>query len=124
MGVDVARLNAPVQDVEDALTREYPPVTSAPCRDCPWRRSAAPGWLGPYTAHDWVDAAHGETPIACHLTIPPGGGWGPLTRQCAGAATFRGNVCKSPINPSIAAGPVDRDDVFASSAEFVQHHAR
>jgi hypothetical protein len=116
-------LNRPPATVEDALERQYPRACAVPCRDCPWRRGAARGWLGPMTGEEWIDAAHGEGAIACHLTIPAGGGWGDATQQCAGAAAFRANVCKQPRNPTIAVGP-ERDDVFASDAEFLEHHRR
>lgn len=116
-------LNAPIASVEDAMTRdEYPAPVPKPCRECPWRRNATPGHLGPFTADEWLEVAHGEYPIACHMTIPPGGGWGDQTRQCAGAARFRANVCKSPRNPTIAAGPQDPERVFSRNAEFREHH--
>lgn len=117
-------LNAPVQSIEDALSREYPEATPKPCNDCPWRREALPGWLGPYDADGWIEAAHGEVPIACHETIPSGGGWGKKTKQCRGVAMYRANVCKSPMNPTIEVGPVDRENIFASPTEFREHHER
>lgn len=115
-------LNAPVTSIADAMTREYPDAVPKPCNDCPWRRVAVRGWLGPYSAEEWLDAAHGEAPIACHETIPTGGGWGDKTRQCRGAAIFRENVQKQPRNPTIATGPEDKVTVFASNAEFLEHH--
>lgn len=115
-------LNAPVTSIDEALAREYPPAVPAPCNDCPWRRNATPGWLGPYDAARWIQAAHGEGAIACHQTIPDGGGWGDQTRQCRGAAIFRANVCKSPVNPTIETGPPDRERVFASNDEFTSYH--
>lgn len=114
-------LNAPVKDIREALEREYPDAVSAPCRDCPWRRNAAPGWLGPHDADYWLRAAHGEGAIACHLTLSDGGGWSEAS-QCRGAASFRANVCKRPMNPTIAVGPDDTERVFASNAEFKEHH--
>jgi hypothetical protein len=88
----------------------------------PLARVAIPGWLGPYTAEKWLNAAHGEGAIACHQTIPDGGGWGDDTRQCQGAAIFRANVCKSPRNPTVADAPQDKATVFASNVEFIAHH--
>lgn len=117
-----SNLNDPVLTIEDALTREYPEATAAPCRECPWRRKAAPGWLGPTNAEDWIEVVHSEAPIACHKTIPKGGGWGGKTQQCRGAAIFRANVCKQPMNPSITTGPEDKERVFSSNAEFFEHH--
>lgn len=124
MTVDLDRLNTDVTDLQDALTREYPEATASPCNECPWRRTAAAGWLGPHTAERWAEIAHGEAPVACHKTIPDGGGWGPKTQQCRGLASFRTNVCKSPHNPTIATGPADKEKVFSSSAEFINYHNR
>lgn len=115
-------LNAPIRDLEDAVTRVYPPPVKEPCRECPWRRASWAGHLGPFSPEEWLDILHGESPIACHLTIPPGGGWGDNTRQCRGAAIMRANVCKTPRNPSIETGPEDPVTVFRRNAEFLEHH--
>ena len=115
-------LNAPIRDMEDALTRQYPEPVARPCRECPWRRDSTPGHLGPYNPFEWLEMLHGETPIACHMTIPEGGGWGSETRQCRGAAIMRANVCKTPRNPSMVTGPEDPVTVFRRNAEFVEHH--
>jgi len=47
-----------------------PQATPRPCNDCPWRRKSCAGWLGPFGI-----------------------------KQCAGAAVYRANVCKSPRDP-------------------------
>lgn len=105
-----------------------PPAVPRPCRDCPWRRASAPGWLGPMSPERWIATAHGEAPIACHMTIPSGsvvGSWDdPSVRQCAGAAIFRRNVAKRSIRDDAADHHVEPDpaSVFASDAEFVAHH--
>lgn len=101
-----------------------PPATSSPCNDCPWRRNAIAGWLGPHTASEWLDIAHGESAIACHQTIDHNGqDWSEL-KQCRGAAIFRANVAKLPRNPKVAVGPEDHEHVFSSSKEFLEHHEK
>lgn len=114
-------LNDPVTTLTEAMEREYPPAVAKPCNDCPWRRNATPGWLGPHTAEEWLDQAHGEAAIACHQTLPTGGGWAPESCQCRGVASFRANVYKQPRNPTIEVGPRD-PDVFESNAEFLDYH--
>lgn len=114
------KLNHPAPHERDTV--EFPPAVPQPCNDCPWRRDATIGWLGPYTAEDWIEMLHSETPIACHQTIPKGGGWGEDTRQCSGAARMRANVCKTPRNPSIESEPIDEERVFSSNDEFLAHH--
>lgn len=119
---DLDLLNTPVESIAESIGREYPPPVKEPCNDCPWRRAAKPGWLGPYEADLWLEIIHGESPIACHKTIPAGSGWGENTQQCRGAAIFRANVCKSPRNPSIETGPRDIERVFQTNDEFKNHH--
>lgn len=116
-------LNSPIEGIEDAITRQYPECVKEPCNECPWRRAALPGHLGPYTPEEWTEVAHGESPIACHKTIPSGGGWGDRTRQCRGAAMFRANVAKTPKNPTITTGPRDTERVFRKNYEFIDHHS-
>lgn len=85
-----------------------------PCSDCPWARAALPGWLGGASTDEWLQAAHGEARIACHALVGP---------QCAGAAIYRANVCKSVRDPSLLKLPTDRQAVFATPLEFAKHHA-
>jgi hypothetical protein len=115
-------------DIMAAMTKVYPPTTPKPCVECPWVRTARPGHLGPATAEEWCEIAHGEPPVACHMTIKRVdlegiGNWeDPAMRQCAGAAIFRANISKTPLNPSIARGEPDRNLVFSWDDEFISHH--
>ena len=105
-----------------------PPVAAKPCNECPWRRDSAPGHLGPNSAEEWVEMAHGEVAIACHKTIvvEPGettGDWAhPKMRQCAGVAIFRRNVFKEPRNEQIVTLPRDTETIFGWNDEFIAHH--
>lgn len=96
------------------------PSVATPCNECPWRRDAEPGYLGPHSPEEWLTLAHFDTPIACHKTIKTPLRWEGAS-QCAGAAAFRANVAKSPRDPRVARGPA-RADVFASNQEFLDHH--
>lgn len=84
-----------------------------PCSDCPWARASLPGWLGGASVEEWLTAAHGEEIIPCHTLVGP---------QCAGAAIYRRNVAKLVRDPEALKLPADRTLVFASKAEFTQHH--
>jgi hypothetical protein len=85
-----------------------------PCSDCPWRRKSLAGWLGSMSVDEWLRAAHGESRIDCHAL---------LGAQCAGAATYRTNVCKTPRDPALLVLPANRARVFASPMEFERHHS-
>jgi hypothetical protein len=101
-----------------------PDVMIKPCPECPWRRIAAKGWLGPYTAEEWNTLALSDTAIACHLTIEEDDNWDSHNvRQCAGVAIFRSNIGKLPRDPQVLTLPADRDTVFGYG-EFVDHHTR
>jgi len=84
-----------------------------PCSDCPWARASVAGWLGAASVDEWLDSVHGEALIDCHTVS---------NQQCAGAAIFRGNVCKLPRDPQILRLPPDRHLVFGRDAEFRKHH--
>ena len=97
-----------------------------PCSDCPWARVAVRGWLGNNTAEEWVSIAHGDAPILCHTRVAPIDSG--FVIQCAGAAIYRVNVCKSlrggfwPLNTPPLEVKADRDKVFAHTAEFLSYH--
>lgn len=97
------------------------PATPSPCDECPWRKDSIPGYLGPHTAEEWLNMAHGEGPIACHKTIKVNDSW-EGARQCRGAASYRANSLKIPRNPEIVVGPTD-DRVF-KFWEFIEHHTK
>lgn len=96
---------------DEAIPCDHQPTK--PCADCPFARTAIAGWLGNMTVDEWIKAVHGEAMIDCHTLIGP---------QCAGAAIYRGNVCKLPHDKDNLKLPADRKIVFASPMEFRSHH--
>lgn len=85
-----------------------------PCSDCPWARKAVAGWLGPHSAETWLQIAHGEGRIDCHVFTGP---------QCAGAAIYRTNMCKYPRDRNLLRLPADKRRVFTKPTEFLAHHS-
>lgn len=88
---------------------------NSPCSDCPWSRRSLPGWLGSSSKEEWIQAAHGEGMIECHTR---------LENQCAGAAIYRANMAKMCRDRSILRLPADRDKVFSTPQEFLDHHKK
>lgn len=87
-----------------------------PCSDCPLRRDAVPGWLGGTgTPEEWAQCLHSDNPMLCHVHAGA---------QCAGAAIYRANVCKSPRDKSVLLLPQDREKVFVSPMQFVDYHKK
>lgn len=104
-----------------------PEPTVRACGECPWRRESAPGWLGPFTAEQWLGIARSEAPVACHRTIcGDDNDWDNGTiRQCAGMAQYRRNTGKRPRDPEVAvAEDVDNVLFFGGPVEFREHHGR
>lgn len=104
-----------------------PPTTVRACAECPWRRKSAPGWLGPFTADQWLGIAASDAPVACHRTIcGDDDDWDNDTiRQCAGMAQYRRNVAKKPRDPEVAVAETPNTVLFfARPAEFREHHGR
>jgi hypothetical protein len=84
-----------------------------PCKECPFKKDSLRSWLGGHTAKEFVDMAHGEDLLECHMKEGS---------QCAGGAIYRGNVCKLPRDRSLLVLPQNKDTVIASRAEFMAHH--
>jgi hypothetical protein len=83
------------------------------CHDCPWRRNAARGWLGPSSKEEWIAIAHSDAEVPCHALEGP---------QCAGLAIYRANLCKVPRDPKVLRLPEDREAVFSAPQQFTDHH--
>ncbi len=86
-----------------------------PCSDCPWARKSLSGWTGATTPEQWIALAHGEGKADCHTVG---------NQQCAGLATYRANVCKSPRDPATLTLPRDTVRVFGNPHEFLTHHKK
>lgn len=84
-----------------------------PCSDCPFARTALPGWLGGASAEDWMGAVGGDLPMDCHVLEGA---------QCAGGAIFRANLCKLPRSREALRLKPDTKRVFATREEFMEHH--
>lgn len=94
-----------------------------PCRQCPWRRVSAPGWLGGNTAETYADIVQGNEIPACHMEDH--GQKSSRTAFCAGALACSANAAilprgKAEIDARNAVGR--NPDVFTRPAEFYAHH--
>lgn len=86
----------------------------SPCSDCPWSRKSLKGWLGSLNTEEWLQIAHNDVVVNCHVIS---------NQQCAGLAIYRKNICKSP-RPGSGVLLLDSDklNVFANPMEFMDHH--
>lgn len=97
---------------DEAITS--PVQHTKPCSDCPFARTALNGWLGGVSIEEWLERARTNTLVPCHVIE---------NQQCAGLAIYRRNMCKLPIPPLLAL-PVDKETVFATPMEFIEHHSK
>lgn len=94
-----------------------------PCKQCPWRRKAMPGWLAQFPP-GWFHwhAQHGG--IACHMTVKHDGD--PDASYCAGALIAVLNegctIADSDLMKAVLAVRTDKVNVFATREEFIAHH--
>lgn len=97
-----------------------------PCAECPFRRVAAAGWLGGFTADEFKWMAEAERRMPCHTRMKKFDGVdynNPGTApQCAGRAIYWANQCKLPRSPELLRLPRDPVAVFSWPHEFVAHH--
>jgi len=74
-----------------------------PCDDCPFRKNAAPGWLGPWEPLDLYQSVMSEQPFACHQTIDSDGHPIEETELCVGSMMFASKCGKSFRTPELEA---------------------
>lgn len=102
-----------------------------PCKECPFRRTSFPGWLGPWDVEGLLFHL-GRGPFPCHCTIKSSDTPYSQTEGCAGATIFLNNKCERSRFPRTAEHqdackevPADvRDSVFSTAQEFRDHHTK
>ena len=108
-------------------------VCKTPCNDCPFRKSSAPGWLGPYQKpEDLHRLVMSENPFPCHLSHQEDVAFEFVGQKglpyCKGAILYMKKSCKWPRSPDLAnavrsCNPNDLDDILSIS-QFLSHHAK
>lgn len=95
--------------------KPFRPVADEPCRQCPFRRTSLPGWLGSDSPEGFIANVMAEVPLPCHSTINyRRADWserwaaGRIGKLCRGALTFAANACKTP-RPGSRLPVVDAD---------------
>jgi hypothetical protein len=120
-------------DEDEDLEPEAPAERVAqkkPCGECPFRKKAAPGWLGASHPEGFVGTMVTESePLPCHSTVnyerPDWHerwvrGVDPRNKLCAGALTLMANQGKRPrTGPTVER---DTETVFPSYRAFIEHH--
>lgn len=112
----------PKADTEKTSKKQH----NKPCRECPWRKASAPGWLGASEPGEFLAQSDSGMRMPCHLHVDyEKPDWQAQTQrapQCAGRAIFQANRCQLPAEGNLKL-PADREAVFSWPHEFVAHHA-
>lgn len=80
-------------------------VMKTPCEQCPFRKNALPGWLGPYeNAQELLNVINGEIHFMCHMTLGADDEEVDETKMkyCKGALLFMINNGKMPRDRKLA----------------------
>lgn len=100
-----------------------------PCKGCPFRRDCLPGWLGEPRAEEIAGAIlNGNKTFACHETTGAVRRKRGVESHCAGALALVELTGEPNAMMQIAErlglwdGKVSTEGVFASGAEFIEHH--
>lgn len=88
-----------------------------------------PGWLGAASPASFIVEISMERPLPCHPTIDyENPRWLSLWQAqrtgaiCAGSLIMSANMGKIPREPSFPRLPADREIVFATHQQFIDHH--
>lgn len=97
----------------------------APCKECPYRKDSAKGWLGDNSLDTYAEPITSDIEIPCHKTMSDD----KQMRYCAGLASVRVNSCKSARFSTIIAlsetnvkESPHRSECFNWKHEFEEHH--
>lgn len=102
-----------------------------PCNECPFRKAAAPGWLGPWNQDTILQQAHSESGLACHVDglikkKLPDLELHDKVHVCVGGLMNANASCKSFRNPELRefAKKVGTSPDILTAWEFKEHHSR
>lgn len=94
-----------------------------PCKECPFRKKAPPGYLGGYRLETYAEPPAVGMPTTCHRSDK--GADDPRTSYCAGAlAVIANDPDVEPLEEyeEAAAAIGKRDDCFETVDAFREHH--
>jgi len=109
-----------------------------PCKQCPFKKNSAPGWLGAYSISDIKNAILNEEVFPCHPTVnyedhdfiknqimnPDS-----KVQFCAGFAILSKRLCKLPRDKDMSnywRNVINKDSqyVFDSFKDFEDYHTK
>ena len=99
------------------------------CKQCPFRKNSAQGWLGDYTASEIIQVIRNEEHFYCHSKVDyDKEDWKDTLDgkpHCAGALQMSKNMCKMPREKShgeAVRNIVVEGNHIGSVEKFIKHH--
>jgi hypothetical protein len=101
------------------------PPEKKPCKECPFRKKSAPGYLGRDNANHFLALTMSDGDMPCHLKVDyEKEGWKAklsAAPRCAGSVIFFANICKRSRDPKRPTLPRSTE-VFEQPRAFLDHH--
>jgi hypothetical protein len=105
------------------------------CDECPFRKAALPGWIGPHSIEDIEKVVHSEEPFICHESIEEmmvrgyeGEEIEEHGQHCVGMLRYRNAMCKRSRDPETAQAQLDLksvpDEPMIPATKFREHHEK
>lgn len=101
-----------------------------PCKECPFRRTSLPGYLGNSDPTVFIATTQADVPMSCHMSIDyEASDWREQIEHgdaeyCEGALIFFANQAKLSRDPNRPQADPDHDKVFTWPHEFLEYHTR
>ena len=98
-----------------------------PCKECPFKKDSAAGWLGPYkTPLQFIQDSFQQDGMLCHMTVDRGCG---DLKVCAGSLHCANKSAKEFVGDLLVEQRAVKDDTDAAdecmtAPEFIEHHQR
>jgi hypothetical protein len=105
------------------------------CAECPFRRNAAPGWLGPWTPKQINQIAESDEDFICHKSVEALAAEGlsdieidTFGQHCVGMLRYRNTLAKLSRDPQVARWQRELREVpdqpVLAARTFMSHHER
>lgn len=101
---------------------------TTPCKECPWKRTSAPGYLGASEPIEFLETSESGQKMPCHMTIDYEDDYSiwqdqiATAPECAGRAIHFANRAK--LGECVSRMDKDAEKVFVQPQEFIDHHTR
>lgn len=107
------------------------------CEECPFRKKALPGWLGPHSIETIEKVVQSDEPFICHMSIAEAIESGMEDgdeqieeegQHCVGMLRYRNAMCKKSRDPQVARVQNELREIpdvpVIEARKFREHHEK